>query len=753
MNKTSPYKNTLILGILFGLLGFVSNGFKLELFFNVDFLFGSFFVMLAIMRFGAVAGVTAGFIASSCTFLLWNHPWAIIIMAAEAAFVAWQFRRGKTDCLTLDIIFWAVIGAPLVWFFYAVVMHVDSQSTLLIILKQSINGVFNALLASAVHLALRLKSKKSQEYPSFQEVLFVTMVTIILIPSFVYLVLKLRDEMRLGQEQLNEFALHTTVAARSALDEWLKTHHQDVKILATLIGSVSTKPQQEMQRYVELVKQSSPSFLRMGVLDRDAVVVAYSPLIQNGISNIGQKFADRPFIPIMKKTLQPYIPDMVQGKLATRIPILPLLVPLVDKNGYAGYCVGITDLAQVKSLLSDLVTCKHENITVLDRNNNVVVSTREDLKSMDHFQRPANSTILPIRENYYHWIPETKKRSSVMKRWMESLYISELVVSKEVPWKLVLEISPRPMLLKLTASSINAFYMMATIIVLSAIFARFISRGYVRSLQTLQTETEHLPHILEDNFPKFAINNSRILELHRLNENFQRMIKLLHTKMQEANQANTIQLQSVEKEKELLHEKEMLIKDLHDGIGGIMTKISMLAQYAQAANKFEVYEEITEKILNLGYEGGAEVRSFMNSLDSEQTAYGDLLAEITEHCERMFEGGKPHLTIASSIAKNAAGIGIFAYVNVVRIFREAVANVLKHSGSQNVKITFQVTTEKCSLIIADDGKGYDITTVRKRGVANMYSRAALLNADFSMESSPSGTIVKITLPLEKCRNY
>lgn len=754
MNKDSyilsalSNRKALLYGIIFGLFGFAGNWFKFELFFNVDFLFGSFFVMLAIIRFGAVSGVVAGCIAASCTFLLWNHPWAIIIMTAEAAFISWQFKKEKTDCLTLDIIFWLTIGTPLVWFFYYFILHVGAQSTLLIVLKQSINGVFNAMIASAVHLALRLKSSNSEEYPSFQEVLFITMVMIILIPSFFYLNLKVRDEITTGLEQISESAIHTTTAARSSIDQWLRVHHQDVKLLASLIGSTTEVNRHEMQRYVDLVKQSSPSFLRMGVLDRDAVIVAYSPQMQNGIKNIGQKFADRPYIPIIKQTLKPYIPDMVPGKLATQIPILPLIVPLVDKNGYAGYCAGVTDLSQMKKILSELVTRQHENISVLDRNGNVVVSTRDDLKSMDHFPQPTSGTIQQIKNGYYHWIPETQKGSSIMSRWMSSLYISETIINSELPWRVVVELSPRPMLSKLTTSSINAFLMMASLIVLSALFARFISSKYVKSLQALQQETEHIPEVLDDYFPKFVNNQSRIRELYRLNENFRRMMQVLHSKMKEISQANMKQLLGIEKETKLLHEKEMLVKDLHDGIGGLMTKISMLAQYAQTTRNYDIYNEVMDKILALSYEGGVEVRSFMNSLESEQSAWGDLLAEIAEHCERMFEHDHPRFTISSSISKKAPCIGVFRHVNLVRIFREAVANILKHSQANNVKITFLVTNQQFNLLIADDGIGYDVMGVRKRGIANMFSRGKLIDADISIESSPSGTSIGIELSLE-----
>lgn len=750
VNNPLGRQNAIMWGLFLGLLGFAGNWFKFELFFNVDFLFGSLFVMLAVIRFGTVAGVIAGAVAASCTFLLWNHPWAIIILTLEAAFVAWRFRLDREDLLTIDIFFWLFIGAPLIWLFYSGILLVGNQSALLIVLKQSVNGVFNALLASAIHLLLRIRSRNPYECPSFQEILFITMVTIILIPSFIYLVFKIRDEIRSSQEQIAETALHTNTEARSAIDQWIQAHHQNVKLLAALVGSSSSADVLEIQHIVDLMKLASPTFLKMGVLNRNSVIVAYSPQFENGASNIGVSFADRLFIPMIRDTLQPYIPDMVPGKLGSKVPVLPLLAPMSDKNGYAGFCVGTVDLLQAKRMLLDLVTRHHENITILDRNGNVVVSTRDDLKTMEHFQRSSRATVIPISDGYYHWIPETRKGSSSMVRWMSSLYVSETIVSSSLPWKVVIEVSPLPMLSKLSASSINAFLMMFTIIVLSSVFARFISRSYVRSLQILQEETKHIPDLLDDKFPEQDSHISRIKELNGLTQNFRQMTQLLYDRMHEVRKVNQARLVSVEMERKHLHEKEMLVRDLHDGIGGLMTKISMLAQYAKSNNGFESYVEIMDKILVLAYEGGAEVRSFMNSLESDQPAWGDLLAEISEYCDYMFEHDNPSFTISSSIVHDAPSVGLFRYVNVVRIFRETVANILKHADAHSVLIKFTVNSERFLLSVSDDGLGYDSASVRKRGVANMYSRAGLLGADFSIESSLSeGTSVTLSIPISE----
>jgi signal transduction histidine kinase len=330
---------------------------------------------------------------------------------------------------------------------------------------------------------------------------------------------------------------------------------------------------------------------------------------------------------------------------------------------------------------------------------------------------------------------------------MKSLYVKETLVSSSLQWKVVVELSPRPMLSKLSTSSINAFLMMSSIIVLSALFARFISSRYVKPLQKLQQETRHIPDVFDNQPSRFDSHTSCILELYGLNENFRQMTQVLHSRMQEVRASNQARLASMEMEKKHLHEKEMLVKDLHDGIGGLMTKISMLAQYAKAERTFAVYDEIMDKILDLAYEGGAEVRSFMNSLESDQQAWSDLLAEITEHCERMFAHNDTDLSVSSSIAPDTPGVGVFRYVNIVRIFREVVANIVKHAGAHAVRIYFEVTSDRFTLTVADDGVGYDTTTVRKRGVANMYSRAALLDAGFLVQSSPgSGTVISMSIP-------
>lgn len=67
----------------------------------------------------------------------------------------------------------------------------------------------------------------------------------------------------------------------------------------------------------------------MGVLNKESIAIAFSPLEVDGKPTHGVDFSDRPYIPIMKENKKPYIPDLVMGKFGNPIPVALLLSPIV----------------------------------------------------------------------------------------------------------------------------------------------------------------------------------------------------------------------------------------------------------------------------------------------------------------------------------------------------------------------------------------------------------------------------------------
>ncbi len=137
-------KNTL-LGLLAA--GFVLNCLPVALLPSLEFLFGSIAVLVVVHLFGAAWGTLAGVVAGLYTVHLWGHPYGLMLLAAEALFIG--LLRGKSrNMLLLDGIFWLLIGMPLAWLFYSRFLHAPPSTVRLIMLKDAVNGIFNALAAS-----------------------------------------------------------------------------------------------------------------------------------------------------------------------------------------------------------------------------------------------------------------------------------------------------------------------------------------------------------------------------------------------------------------------------------------------------------------------------------------------------------------------------------------------------------------------------------------------------------------------------
>ena len=97
--------------------GYLGNYFSLPLFFGVDFIFGSIATVMVVVYYGSAWGIISALIAGSYTLILWQHPYALIVLVAEAAFLGWRLRRRQDNLVLLDTIFWVCVGIPLVMFF------------------------------------------------------------------------------------------------------------------------------------------------------------------------------------------------------------------------------------------------------------------------------------------------------------------------------------------------------------------------------------------------------------------------------------------------------------------------------------------------------------------------------------------------------------------------------------------------------------------------------------------------------------
>ncbi|NOZ06650.1 MAG: GAF domain-containing protein [Chloroflexi bacterium] len=93
---------------------------------------------------------------------------------------------------------------------------------------------------------------------------------------------------------------------------------------------------------------------------------------------------------------------------------------------------------------------------------------------------------------------------------------------------------------------------------------------------------------------------------------------------------------------------------------------------------------------------------------------------------------------------------------VFRVAQEAISNIANHAAARNAWLTFQFQPEHLTVTLADDGIGFDPTTVqwqpgspRGLGLVGMEERMDLIGGQLSISSAPQqGCEVRIDVPLE-----
>ncbi len=196
-------------------------------------------------------------------------------------------------------------------------------------------------------------------------------------------------------------------------------------------------------------------------------------------------------------------------------------------------------------------------------------------------------------------------------------------------------------------------------------------------------------------------------------------------------------------------EKAVMLRDLHDGVGGITTNISLLADIARRAESPETTERAVSDISELSREGLAEIRSFLHSLDESEMTWERLLKELRHLGKQVLGAHGIEFSIQGEVDPDIAPPQSLIFLNVLRIFRESMTNVVKHSGAKEVRAVLEVGPTELHLRTSDDGVGPSSAPPGSgRGLGNMRARARDLGGELRIEADPGMCLdLRVPLPL------
>ena len=230
--------------------------------------------------------------------------------------------------------------------------------------------------------------------------------------------------------------------------------------------------------------------------------------------------------------------------------------------------------------------------------------------------------------------------------------------------------------------------------------------------------------------------------------NFIGMVSSYHSEqLMRTGFLNRQDIERFEKEK-YRAEKDILIQDLHDGIGGMATNIMLLAEIASTYESTDEMKSVLATISRLSRDELSDIRTFMKSLDTLDNDWHSITADLRNLGSTMLEPHGIDFRLEASLSEDIENPPSFFVLNLFRIYKEAITNIIKHSGALHVKAKVLLSTSPpvFSLSISDDGTGLGQGDTMGRGMGNIRDRAEKLGGKLEFRSE-GGTELVLTVPV------
>jgi len=197
-----------------------------------------------------------------------------------------------------------------------------------------------------------------------------------------------------------------------------------------------------------------------------------------------------------------------------------------------------------------------------------------------------------------------------------------------------------------------------------------------------------------------------------------------------------------------LEERQRLARDLHDSVKQQVFAISMLVNSAKRLLRLDLSRAQTclEETDTAVQHVQQELTALVHALRPAALAEHGLVAAVSNLAAQWSQQSgiasqvKVEGTLAPSLSVEEA---------LFRIAQEALANVARHSRAIQVKLTLTSEQGRCSLIVEDNGRGFDPATAQGKGVGlcSMQERIRAVGGTLLIASAPGqGTRVTACCP-------
>jgi signal transduction histidine kinase len=217
----------------------------------------------------------------------------------------------------------------------------------------------------------------------------------------------------------------------------------------------------------------------------------------------------------------------------------------------------------------------------------------------------------------------------------------------------------------------------------------------------------------------------------------------------------------------ILNERELLGRELHDGIGQMLAVAqlqSVVAREYLVRGDTEAVASNLNRIAEVTQEAKEHIRDYLLGIQAAPSREQSLPAALNQYLRQYGHrhGIQTELVVRPELENQRFDASIEA--QLPQIIYEALTNARRHSGATAVRVNVtygggkadrpEADDRKIVVTVEDNGKGFDLLPPEARqgfGLRSMQGRADMLGAHLGIESTPNGgcrVIIQVPWPIE-----
>ena len=196
-------------------------------------------------------------------------------------------------------------------------------------------------------------------------------------------------------------------------------------------------------------------------------------------------------------------------------------------------------------------------------------------------------------------------------------------------------------------------------------------------------------------------------------------------------------------------ERTRLAKDLHDGLGGMLSGIKFSFQTMKGNMVMTPdNQQAFERSMDMIDSSIKEMRRVAHNMMPEALVRFGLNTALKDFCNDINQSGALLVNYQSIGLENEV-VEQTTAVNIYRIVQELINNTLKHAAAKSAIVQVSKKGDSFSITVEDDGKGFDpqiLKGTKGIGWTNIQSRVEYLKGHWDVDSAAGkGTSVHVEL--------